>query len=56
MTQDESAIVVREGRASTVVSLIIAMARTYVRTMTGHGRHLTRGDASQVGSVATAHD
>ena len=39
-----------------VVPLLIATARTYVLTLTDHGRHLTRGDASQVGRVATAHD
>lgn len=38
-----------------VVPLLIATARTYVRTWTDNGRHLT-GDASRVGNVARVHD
>ena len=39
-----------------VVPLLIATARTYVRTWTDNGRLLTRGGMSPIGSAATAHD
>ncbi len=39
-----------------VVPLVIATARTYIRTLTGNGKLLARGGISSVDSAATAHD